>query len=556
MEEKATETATLPTTTALNSHDVEHVDEEPKGGYMQGWALGTLVLAFMSISFVLALDNTILATAIPQITSDFGSLNDIGWYGSSYLMAQMAMLPTCGRLYTVYNIKWTYCIMLVIFEIGSVISALAPNSMSLIVGRAVTGVGAAGLVSGATTIMAYCVALKTQAIALPIVFGMYGIGSAMGPLVGGAITDNQTLTWRFIFWMNLPFGAVGLLLIWFTLKKPPPAAKGTLSWMRKLRELDIPGAIVLLGSTTCLNLALQWGGIVYPWSHPNVFGCLIGFSVLLVAFIFLQARGKESSTIPLHIFRNRTVYVSCIFMMLVQVAIVQQTYYWPIYFQSVQNTSATESGVFLLPIIVSNSITTLVAGYIASKTGHYVPLMWFGAPILAIGSGLYQLVGTNGAHGLWIAAQILSGVGYGTCGQMPILAVQVVLSKADVPTGLVIVMFFQILGGTLAPSVGQNIFVDVLLRQLRDVGGIDGDAVVAAGGREFRNIVPQELMDEVIGAFSSALGSVFWVSLASPLLAWVVSWAMEWRKLSDRKEDQPEDMLAQDTAPQTVQHEG
>ena len=89
------------------------------------------------------------------------------------------------------------------------------------------------------------------------------------------------------------FGAVGLLLIWFTLKKPPPAAKGALPWLQKIRELDIPGAIVLLGSTTCLNLTLQWGGIVYPWSHPNVFGCLIGFAVLLAIFIFLQARGKE-----------------------------------------------------------------------------------------------------------------------------------------------------------------------------------------------------------------------------------------------------------------------
>jgi MFS family permease len=143
------------------------------------------------------------ATAIPQITSDFKSLNDMGWYGSSYLIAQMALLPTCGRFYTVYNIKWTYCILLVVFELGCVIAALAPNSTALIVGRAVSGLGAAGLVSGATTIMSYCVALKKQAMVMAIVFGMYGIGSAMGPLVGGAITDNKSLTWRFIFWINL-----------------------------------------------------------------------------------------------------------------------------------------------------------------------------------------------------------------------------------------------------------------------------------------------------------------------------------------------------------------
>jgi len=144
-----------------------------------------------------------LATAIPQITSDFHSLNDIGWYGSSYLIAQMALLPTCGRFYAFYNIKWMYCSSLIIFELGSVVSAVAPNSVALIIGRAISGIGAAGIVSGTTTILSYCVALKTQAKISPIVLGMYSIGSAIGPLVGGSITDSKTLTWRFVFWINL-----------------------------------------------------------------------------------------------------------------------------------------------------------------------------------------------------------------------------------------------------------------------------------------------------------------------------------------------------------------
>ncbi|GJC94239.1 MFS transporter [Colletotrichum higginsianum] len=149
------------------------------------------------------------ATAIPQISSDFQSLNDIGWYGSSYLIAQMALLPTCGRLYAFYNIKWVYCLSLAVFELGSIVSAVAPNSMTLIVGRAVSGLGAAGLVSGTTTILSYCVALKKQAILSPFVLGMYSIGSTVGPLVGGSITDNKALTWRFVFWINLPSPANG-----------------------------------------------------------------------------------------------------------------------------------------------------------------------------------------------------------------------------------------------------------------------------------------------------------------------------------------------------------
>lgn len=115
----------------------------------------------------------------------------------------MALLPTCGRLYAFYNIKWVYCISLVLFEIGSIIAAVAPNSIALIIGRAVSGLGAAGLVSGTTTILSYCVSLKKQAMLSPIVLGMYNIGSAIGPLVGGSITDNKALTWRFIFWINL-----------------------------------------------------------------------------------------------------------------------------------------------------------------------------------------------------------------------------------------------------------------------------------------------------------------------------------------------------------------
>lgn len=242
-----------------------------------------------------------------------------------------------------------------------------------------------------------------------------------------------------------------------------------------------------------------------------------------------------SSNIPLHIFRSRTVSASCAFMMLVQIAIVLQSYFWPIYFQSVKNTSARDSGINLLPLIVSNSLGTLCAGSIASKFGHYVPFMWVGPVVLATGGGLYQLVRANSPRGHWVGFQILSGLGYGSCSQMPILAVQVVLNKPDIPSGLVMIMFFQMLGGALAPSVGQNLFTDGLLRNLRTVQGVDGAAVVAAGAGGFREVVPPKLTNAVVDAFNSALRNVFWVALATPTLAWITSWAMEWRQLPDSK---------------------
>lgn len=219
--------------------------------------------------------------------------------------------------------------------------------------------------------------------------------------------------------------------------------------------------------------------------------------------------------------------------MLVQIAIVTQSYFWPIYFQSVKNTNAKQSGIDLLPLIVSNSLSMLCAGSITSRFGHYVPLMWFGPILLALGGGLFQLMRPNSPFGHWVGFQILSGVGYGSCNQMPILAVQVVLSKPDIPTALVIIMFFQMLGGALAPSVGQSLFTDGLLRNLDKVPGVDGAAIVAAGATDFRSLVPAELMDVVVSAFNSALRDVFWFAFAAPALAWGISWLMEWRKLPD-----------------------
>lgn len=230
-------------------------------------------------------------------------------------------------------------------------------------------------------------------------------------------------------------------------------------------------------------------------------------------------------------------------MMLVQVAIVLQSYFWPIYFQSVKDTSARDSGINLLPLIVSNSLGILCSGAIASRFGHYVPFMWVGPLVLATGGGLYQLVRVDSPRGHWIGFQVLSGLGYGICSQMPILAVQVVLSKPDIPTGLVMIMFFQMLGGALAPSVGQNLFTDGLLQNLSKVQGVDSAAVVAAGASGFRAVVPPSLMNAVVDAFNSALRKVFWVALAAPVLAWITSFAMEWRQLPDFKKQstQPPD---------------
>ncbi|KAI0808861.1 major facilitator superfamily domain-containing protein [Xylaria sp. FL0064] len=476
--------------------------------YLNGWALTSLALALMFGSFMLVLDNTILGRLILHGGKNMAN------YDYSYL-AQMSLLPTCRRIYTFYNIKWAYIVLLLIFELGSIVCAVAPNSTTLIVGRAIAGLGAAGLLSGATVILSYCVALKQRAFLLSIILGVYGVGSITRPLIGGAITDNESLGWWFIFWVNLPFGAVGLAHIWFTLRNPPPPPKAGLSQMQKIRQMDIPGAMLLIESITSLLLALQWGGIVYSWSDTKVFGTLIGFVLILTVFLVLQKRDQTNCTIPLHIFRSRTVCAACGFVLFVY---------------------ARDSGIFTLPLAISNTLATLGTGWLTSKIGYYVPFMWIGAPLLATGGGLYQLIRTHSSAGEWIGYQIISGIGYGMCNQMAILAVQVVLDKSDVPTGCVMVIFFQGLGGVLATSIGQNPFTDKLIKELHQIDGVDSAAVVSAGARNFRSAIPVELIEPVIEAFNFALRNVFLVTLAAPLVSLVINTATERRRLSqDRK---------------------
>ena len=190
----------------------------------------------------------------------------------------------------------------------------------------------------------------------------------------------------------------------------------------------------------------------------------------------------------------------------------------------------------MLPIIISNSLGTFVTSWVISKVGYYVPFMWVGAPMLAAGGGLYQLLRPHSPVLEWVGFQIVSGIGYGISSPVPILAVQVVLDKPDVPTGCVMIIFFQCIGGAMATSIGQNLFINKLLKVLNGVEGIDSAAVVRAGAKDFRELIPPELVDKVTEAFGSALKDAFLLALACPLVALVISLAMEWRKLPrDRK---------------------
>lgn len=251
-----------------------------------------------------------MATAIPKITAEFNSIDDVGWYGSGYLLPSCSLTLMFGKLYTYYSIKWVYMIALFIFELGSFICGVTPNSMGLILGRAIAGIGGAGLLSGSILIVTQTVPLQKRPLYTGLVGAVFGVASVAGPLLGGALTDH--ISWRWCFYINLPIGLVTVLFILCFFKAPRPI-KDNVSLKDQMKELDFPGTVFFLPGVICGLLALQWGGLKYEWSDKRVIALFVVCGVLCVFFVAIQWWRQEKATIPPRIVKNRNMLGSACF---------------------------------------------------------------------------------------------------------------------------------------------------------------------------------------------------------------------------------------------------
>jgi MFS family permease len=337
--------------------------------HLKGWRLIVVICLLSGAAFTISLDDTVVATAIPRITDDFRSIADVSWYGSAYLLTMGGTQLLFGKLYALHIDKTIYIASMCIFAAGSTISATAPNSIVFIVGRAVAGVGAAGLMTGSFVICAHSTPLRMRPIYTGIVGSMTAVGSVLGPLLGGVITDN--LSWRWIFWINLPI--IGVLLILFVVfyHTTQPASSTRTPWRARIARYDLPGNFLFLSAVVCFQIALQWGGTQYPWQSKRVIILLVCSAVLLLAFVPLEKVLGEKATIPGRIASQRTVASSGVvsmlrldnipndadpqvqFMALLGAAYYSSIYNLPLWFQGVKGSSPTESGIMSVALLIS-----------------------------------------------------------------------------------------------------------------------------------------------------------------------------------------------------------
>ncbi|KAI8682224.1 MFS domain-containing protein [Fusarium keratoplasticum] len=508
-------------------------DETPTHQYATPRELSLLSTVFTIATFMIAIDGSILATAIPKITSDFRRLDDVPWYGSAYLLTEMAFQPTFGRLYTLFDARILYLVSIIIFEAGTILCAAAPNSASLITGRVISGAGAAGLLCGSLAVYGRSVPLRARPFGMALVTSMYGIAGVLGPTLGGLITDTPRLTWRFCFWINLPAGAVTFVIAFMILKAKTPV-HGKLSLREKLKRLDLLGSFLLIAGLVSLFFALQWGGTRYPWSDPRVYACIVVFGILASAFGVLQATKKEEATIPTRILSQRTVAISCVFNMLMSMAHNTHMYYLAFYFQAVLGTNAVTSGVRCLAYGIPCSIAIIITGACISSKGHYVPFMWLGSSIFIAGCVLLRELDRGSSTGEWLGFQILSGAGIGLAEQVPFIAVQVVLPDDDMPTACALVVFFRLFGGAVGLSIASNLFSGELFRRLAGApAGIDAKTIRDAGAADLAKAVPAAALPLVQRAFSYAVSRAFVLPIVVASMSLVLSFGMQRRWIPD-----------------------
>ncbi|KAJ5553897.1 HC-toxin efflux carrier TOXA [Penicillium frequentans] len=507
-------------------------DKAPEPEYAEGLRLAAVMGTIFLSTLLAALDIGIVATAIPGITDDFHRLDDVGWYGGACFLLVGSSSPMWGKLYKYFSAQLVYLTSVVIFLVGSILAAAAPNSTALIVGRALQGWGCSGTLGGSVLMISYVAEPKKRPMLIGLWMSVFMFSTIIGPLIGGAFTSE--VTWRWCFWINLPVGGPILALVVLFFKVPKHIKPVPATWFEILRQLDLPGFVLLLCSLICFMLALQWGGQGKPWGDGSVIATLTLWVALTIAFFLVEWIQGEYAMVPLALLKPRLVWTNAMYGWIANLANFQVLFYLPIYFQSIHGQSAIASGVNSLPFMAFFAAGSMLSGFLIGKTRLLQPYELVSGLLATVGAALLYTLDTDSSKARYIGSQVIFGIGIGLGNQVPMTALQSFSKPEHIAPTTGIMLMCNSISGAYFVTAAQSIFANYMLKELAsNAPNIDPVQVLNTGASEISHVFHGAELAAVTKAYMAGIKDVFAFSLAGAALTVVLSLLIPFKKLPD-----------------------
>lgn len=440
---------------------------EPPSSLCGRFRVAAIMVALSLSLFVAALDQTIMATAIPTIAARLQSAAGYTWIGGAYLLANAAGGPIWAKLSDIWGRKPILLLAVTWFCVGSIICATAVNMKMLIAGRAFQGTAGGGLIQLVTITISDLFSVRHRSLFFGLMELIWAVAGGIGPLVGGAFSEYSS--WRWCFWINLPISGTAFVLLLFFLDVHNPRTK----MLEGVRAIDWFGSVSILGLALMLLLGLDFGGQTFAWSSPQVICLIIFGTVCCLLFIYSEKRLAKYPLMPLSMFKNISNIATLLVTFAQGFVFIAGEYYLPLYLQSAKDSLPMQSGLLILPLILTEATFGIVAGAVIHRTGGYLGVIWLGVSLLTIGNGLYIHLNATSSLGQIIGFQIVSGTGAGLLFSPPIIALQSRISQEDTATATATLGFIRNLATSSSIVVGGVVFQNSMTLEamkLRAVG--------------------------------------------------------------------------------------
>jgi EmrB/QacA subfamily drug resistance transporter len=502
-----------PATGAPREDSTGPADRQPRA--MTHREILVVMSGLMLGLFLAALDQTIVSTALPRIVEELNGLDHLAWVVTAYLLTATASTPLYGKISDIYGRKPVFQTAIVIFLVGSLLAGLSQDMGQLIATRAIQGLGAGGLISLTLAIVGDMVSPRERGRYQGYFGVVFGVASVLGPLLGGFFVD--TLSWRWIFYVNLPLGIVALLVVARVLHAP---------FTPRQHSIDYLGAALMVGGVTSLLLVTVWAGQEYDWDSPVIVGLSVTAAVLLGLFVWQERRAPEP-ILSMRLFRNRTFAIGNTVGFLFGFGFFGAIIFLPLYLQIVRGATPTQSGLQLLPLVLGIFLTANLSGQLITRTGRYKAWPVAGLAIVAV--AMFLLAQLDVDEPLWsvLLRIFVLGIGLGCVIQTLVVAVQNAVDPRELGVATSSTTFFRTLGGAFGTSVFGAVLGSVLARELADrLGGslppgVDPDTIAA--GPEAVRALPPEVQAQVVDSFVVALDRVFLIGVPVALVAMVLA---------------------------------